>query len=240
MYKKIQVSKEEKDRILNLHESVNKNISVNESSTLKDPTRKDSYPLCVQQFGDPTKGDQGYWGINGNNNFSGYRFYNNFRVIDRSRNVNTYFCKGNIPYLGDKVSTTKGSKTSTVGFGVYGENKILKIGSTGDLVKKVQNELSKVTQYGGGQRIGGNPNCGNDINSCDGKFGKGTHDAVRLFQEKMKQQSGDQNMKVDGIVGDETWQQLFGGFEMEDSSKDNKKHQTGTYAGGYVGGGRTP
>lgn len=226
MNKKFEVSKEEKQRILELHESVNKNGLLNETSVLRDPSKKETYPLCVQSFGEPTKGSTGIWGIDGkklqgfSRDYTGYRFYNNSRVIDSNRNVNSYFCKGNEPYLSDKVGPTKGSKTATVGMG---DNKILKIGSVGQEVKMVQNKLSSTGTYGNPQNIGGNPSCGKDLNSCDGKFGKGTEQAVKLFQEKMKKDTGYQDMKVDGIVGDETWQQLFGGFEMENLAKYKRK-----------------
>lgn len=230
MNKKFEVSKDEKQRILELHESIHKNNLLSETSITKDPSKKETYPLCVQGFGEPSKGSEGYWAIDGkkiqgfSRDYTGYRFYNNFRVIDTNRNVNSYFCKGNEPYLSEKVGPTKGSKTTTVGMG---DNKILRVGSTGEEVKKVQNKLSSNSIYGNPQTIGGNPNCGNDINSCDGKFGRGTEQAVKLFQEKMKKDTGYQNLKVDGIVGDETWQQLFGGFEMEDLSKYKKKPEQG-------------
>jgi peptidoglycan hydrolase-like protein with peptidoglycan-binding domain len=105
--------------------------------------------------------------------------------------------------LGQKQATTKGGKTTSEGLGGV----VLKIGSSGDAVKQVQNRVAG-NGHGDGQSVGGNANCGKDINSCDGKYGRGTYDAVKKFQTSA-------GVTVDGFVGDETWQQLFGGQAPE-------------------------
>jgi hypothetical protein len=198
---------------------------INESSIEKDPSKKESYPLCVQGFGNPKKGSTGIWGIDGNDSlgysrdYTGYRFYNNSRVIDSNRNVNSYFCKGTQPVLGDKVGPTKGSKVSSVG--MTANNKILRLGSSGFEVKQLQNRLASDPLYGGGQKVGGNPECGKNMEACDGKFGRGTEEAVKQFQTKVSRDSG-YSIKSDGIVGDETWQMLFGGKDVEDLKKYKK------------------
>ena len=194
----------EKKRILNLHESRTKNLYLikEENGLLKT-----DFPPCVQLFGEPKANSDGKsGGIDGGDvngvtyNWTGYRFFANFTVKKPDGNMDSYFCKGDQPALGQKLAaTTKGKTTTSQGLG----GAILKVGSTGDAVKQVQNRVVN-GGHGDGQTVGGNANCGKDINSCDGKYGRGTMDAVMKFQTSAKVTS-------DGVVGDETWQQLFGG-----------------------------
>lgn len=65
--------------------------------------------------------------------------------------------------------------------------KLYKIGSTGKEVVKIQKKLKKLGYYHG---------------PIDGIFGGGTYSAVKNFQR-------DHNLKVDGIVGEKTWEALF-------------------------------
>ena len=213
----------EKQRILNLHETATKNLYLikEENGLLKD-----DFPSCVQDFGDPTpSGDGKYGGIDGNAksksyNWTGYRFFSNFRVKKPDGTMEYYFCKGNQPLLGQKQQATKGGKTSSQGLG----GTILKIGSSGDAVKQVQNRIVN-GGHGDGQSVGGNANCGKDVNSCDGKYGRGTAEAVKKFQTSA-------HITSDGVVGDETWQQLFGGTAPEQPSKSSQSAQSNQPSGG--------
>ena len=65
---------------------------------------------------------------------------------------------------------------------------LYKIGSSGDEVKRIQEKLQGVGIYRG---------------PLDGVFGGGTEAAVKLFQ-------GKEGLDVDGMVGSQTWQALFG------------------------------
>jgi peptidoglycan hydrolase-like protein with peptidoglycan-binding domain len=215
----------EKKRILNLHESRTKNLYlIKEGSGLL----KTDFPPCVQLFGEPTASSDGkYGGIDGgavngiSYNWTGYRFFSNFRVKKPDGNMGDYFCKGDQPVLGTKQVATKGSKTTSTGLG----GSILKIGSSGDAVKQVQNRVV-VGGHGDGQTVGGNANCGKDINSCDGKYGRGTMDAVKKLQTSA-------GITSDGVVGDETWQQLFGGQAPEQPKVTTAKSEVTTAKSEY-------
>lgn len=187
----------EKKRILNLHETRTKKLYLIEV----DGQLKSDYPPCVQEFGDPT--DLYILGKTGvkTNNWEGYKFYTNYTVMDPKSQTQAYFCKGNEPMLGKKQDATVGGKTNTEEL----EGKLLKVGSSGELVKKIQNRLV-VGNHGDGMTVGGNANCGKEISSCDGNFGRGTFDAVKKFQTSA-------GITSDGVVGDETYQQLFGGTQ---------------------------
>jgi hypothetical protein len=83
--------------------------------------------------------------------------------------------------------------------------KILYIGSSGDLVKKLQAELSRLT----GLNVGCKLKTFDDGSSsyspedCDGIFGKNTKKAVKKYQ------SDNGLSDTSGIVGKETWDFLF-------------------------------
>lgn len=199
---KFVITEEEKNRILSLHRGDRKNTSfITEEMGLQ----KSDFPRCIQLFGDPTPSSDGkYGGIDGGNvdgikyNWTGYRFFSNFRVRKPDDSMASYFCKGDQPVLGQKIAATKGSKTTSADLG----GKILKIGSSGEAVKMVQSRVC-VGGHGDCKKVGG-PNCGEKWQDCDGKFGQTTKDAVKKFQQSA-------GVTDDGIVGDETWQQLFGG-----------------------------
>jgi hypothetical protein len=66
-------------------------------------------------------------------------------------------------------------------------------GSTGDEVKRIQRELQEEDLY---------------LGPIDGIFGGGTESAVKAFQRA-------ENLTVDGIVGPETWKELFDEDEVQ-------------------------
>jgi peptidoglycan hydrolase-like protein with peptidoglycan-binding domain len=213
----------EKKRILNLHETRTKNHYLIKEQA-GDATKKESYPQCVQGFGGPTKIKMSKFTVDaiaGNAttksyNWTGYYFFSNYRVQYPDGKMGDYFCKGKEPVLGTKQVATKGGKTTSSGLGGV----VLKIGSSGDAVKQVQNRVV-YGKHGDGQTVGGNANCGKDINSCDGKYGRGTYDAVKKFQTSA-------GVTSDGVVGDETWQQLFGGVAPEQPKEVKPVGSTGS------------
>ncbi|MCG2589933.1 peptidoglycan-binding domain-containing protein [Rhodohalobacter sulfatireducens] len=69
-------------------------------------------------------------------------------------------------------------------------------GSTGDEVKQIQRELQDKNHYHG---------------PIDGIFGGGTESAVKAFQRF-------ENLTIDGIVGPETWKELFDEDEVQPPS----------------------
>ncbi|NBC02073.1 MAG: peptidoglycan-binding protein, partial [Bacteroidetes bacterium] len=73
-------------------------------------------------------------------------------------------------------------------------------GSTGDEVKQIQRELQNENHYHG---------------PIDGIFGGGTESAVKAFQRS-------ENITVDGIVGPETWKELFDEDEVQPPSIINE------------------
>lgn len=66
-------------------------------------------------------------------------------------------------------------------------------GSTGDEVKRIQRQLQEKNHYHG---------------PIDGIFGGGTESAVKSFQRA-------ENLSVDGLVGPDTWQELFDEDEVQ-------------------------
>ncbi len=64
---------------------------------------------------------------------------------------------------------------------------LYKRGSKGKEVEKIQRKLKKLGYY---------------LGAIDGDFGGGTESAVKRFQR-------DNNLKIDGIVGEKTWKALF-------------------------------
>ncbi|MDQ0188852.1 peptidoglycan-binding protein [Alicyclobacillus cycloheptanicus] len=90
---------------------------------------------------------------------------------------------GSTPNGGSGSTPNGGSSTGPVYPGT-----ILQYGSTGVAVEEIQTQLNKLGY-----------NCG----TPDGDFGTNTENAVKAFQ-------ADQNLTVDGQVGPQTWQALFG------------------------------
>jgi hypothetical protein len=210
----LDINESEKKRILTMHSRNNELLTEQQS--------KEDFPPCVRQFGEPVNTKpydsfryltkiknpflpDDYYVIRGGTstyNWTNYAFLSNFTVIQISTHeVFSYYCKGSEPALARKVEPTKGGKILDKDATERTRGSIIKMGSVGPIVKKIQHFLSK-NNYGDSKVLGGNPDCVNNINSCDGRYGKGTHAAVYKFQEK----SG---LQKDGIVGDETWQQMF-------------------------------
>lgn len=83
---------------------------------------------------------------------------------------------------------------------------ILKMGSTGDNVRYLQQSLTN---------IGYNPG------PIDGIFGSKTETAVRLFQK-------DKGLVVDGIVGDNTWNAIYNALKSPPTIKDYFSYKENT------------
>ncbi|MBI1822489.1 MAG: peptidoglycan-binding protein [Nitrospirae bacterium] len=73
---------------------------------------------------------------------------------------------------------------------------VYRLGAVGPAVKTLQEALAKLQLY---------------LGPIDGNFGGGTERAVKAYQKK-------QRLTVDGIVGNETWDELAGDQEPPDSS----------------------
>lgn len=78
-------------------------------------------------------------------------------------------------------------------------NKVMGLGSNGELVKKLQGWLVNMG-YGEPEKVGGSPSCKSttEYESCDGIYGANTKDAVKQFQE-------DAEISVDGVFGYESY-----------------------------------
>ena len=80
------------------------------------------------------------------------------------------------------------------------DNKVIGLNAKGPLVKEVQQSLINIG-YSGDT---GNPittdvqGCGDDVEKCDGIYGKSTKEMVKQFQK-------DNDLAVDGIVGQQTY-----------------------------------
>jgi len=75
-------------------------------------------------------------------------------------------------------------------------------GATGECVKEIQNLLLKSGLVEGIQITKDLEACRSDVKSCDGIYGRETEKAVEKFQKETE-------IGVDGIVGCETWGNLF-------------------------------
>lgn len=82
----------------------------------------------------------------------------------------------------------------------YIGNSAYKIGNSGEIVKLIQRKLVKQ-----GIKI-----------EIDGKYGKDTENAVRIFQKRKK-------LKVDGIIGEETYFALVGKYIPNKKNIKNKR-----------------
>jgi hypothetical protein len=69
---------------------------------------------------------------------------------------------------------------------------VYRVGSLGDAVRRIQTTLQQLGRY---------------LGPIDGVYGGGTEAAVRAYQAGA-------NLPVDGVVGDQTWQALFGAAAM--------------------------
>ena len=83
---------------------------------------------------------------------------------------------------------------------------MLKFGSSGSDVKKLQNYLNQVGDYGLAE---------------DGQYGAKTQAAVKQYQQR-------NNLTVDGIAGDQTWGSLNDAVSKLSAGSDNTQSNTGT------------
>lgn len=83
---------------------------------------------------------------------------------------------------------------------------MLKFGSSGSDVKKLQNYLNQVGNYGLAE---------------DGQYGAKTQAAVKKYQQS-------NNLTVDGIAGDQTWGSLNDAVSKLSAGSDNTQSNTGT------------
>ena len=195
----------EKNRILNLHESATK-----KQYLLKEANgqTKEEYPPCIQGFGDPVDFGGGIWGIKGTGEWAGYNFNAKYYYDPNTKkNDNTYYCRGTQIMFGNQSSVSTGKLSSVTDSDtsydvIKNGEKIVKIGSSGPIVKKIQASLVYLN-YGDGQTIGGNSECKYpNVDACDGKFGNATRKALMKFQS-------DNGAKSDGIFGKQTYETMY-------------------------------
>lgn len=111
-------------------------------------------------------------------------------IINNKKNIAEAICKGLCTYLGVTYvpeATPTPTPTPTTKY-VTIKMPMLQKGSVSEAVKSLQ-QLLNAKGY----------NCG----TPDGDFGTNTYNGVRNFQTKNK-------LEVDGIVGEATWNRLFG------------------------------
>lgn len=105
---------------------------------------------------------------------------------------------------GSTSSTTSNSSSTSTSTSTTTSSSSLKLGSTGDAVEKLQKRLQELGYYNG---------------SIDGDFGKGTEDALKLYQE----QAG---LYVDGIAGSAS-KAIYNSdapkYKAEETTVENKK-----------------
>lgn len=198
----------EKKRILNLHESRTKNHYLIKE---ENGQTKEEYPPCVQSFGEPIAHDNGTYYIKGTGNWVGYSFNKEQYYDPNTGKSDKYYCRANEIIFGERKVVTTGSKPGVTNADtewsvIENGEKLMKIGSSGPLVKKVQAWL-QTNNFGKFddaklEKIGG-PGCSETDNSkCDGRFGNTTKEAVIEYQ-KLK------NLNPDGIVGRQFVQTMY-------------------------------
>lgn len=102
------IAEDEKNRIINLHESATKNqYLINEANG----QTKEEYPECIKQMGNPVSSQSGQWSIKGINTVKGYQFYANKRVRKPDGNMTNYSCSGNKIIIDGKTYNVSGSKS---------------------------------------------------------------------------------------------------------------------------------
>lgn len=137
----------------------------NQSQTNKDVTKKESYPACVQKFGDPTPSESNIYSIDGTGEFKNYFFFSNYRVGEfGSKNLYNYSCSG------DKIVIDKTSS---------GGNK----SNTSQPNPKVTEIQTKLKEIGYGDTLG---NTGANKDGVDGKLGSKTLQSIMDALNKVK------------------------------------------------------
>ena len=94
--------------------------------------------------------------------------------------------------------------TDTDWSAVTTNNKIIGLNAKGPLVKKVQNKLINIGYSGTtlGFITTDVEGCKADVEKCDGIYGKSTKEMVKQYQK-------DNDLSVDGIVGQQTQDSMF-------------------------------
>ncbi|WP_066190350.1 peptidoglycan-binding protein [Gracilibacillus timonensis] len=101
-------------------------------------------------------------------------------------------------------------KGTANGIGATYPGYVLSVGSQGDSVKIIQNQLNRL---------------GFNVGSADGIFGAGTENGVKAYQES-------RNLAMDGIVGPNTWNKL-----MSDSQTGENVNNNTPFPGVLLGNG---
>lgn len=123
--------------------------------------------------------------------------------IDKNNNIidkkTTWEWDGTKPIIPDgyKINykpTTQSKGQAKTEQDILSNNKTLKLGNKGELVKSIQSALFKKIDWAG---VVTNPGCKSD-NDCDGVYGKNTKKAVEEYQRKNK-------LNVDGEIGRQTY-----------------------------------
>lgn len=203
----LKISDEERQRILNLHESYTKRQHL-----LKEANgqTKEEYPPCVQAFGNPVKFSNGVYNIKGTGAWAGYNFSPTLFYDPNTKKAdNKYFCRDYQIVFGEKKGVTTNTATkvtdSDSNWSVVSDGqKTIGIGARGPLVKALQAILQD-DNYGkvsNPEKIGG-PGCSrNNPGACDGKFGSATSEAVKAYQKL-------RGINVDGVMGQQMYQMMF-------------------------------
>ena len=94
--------------------------------------------------------------------------------------------------------------TDTDWSAVTENNKIIGLNAKGPLVKQVQNKLINIGYSGttSGSITTDVAGCGDDVEKCDGIYGKLTKEMVKQYQK-------DNDLSVDGNVGQQTYDAMF-------------------------------
>ena len=94
--------------------------------------------------------------------------------------------------------------TDTDWSAVTKNNKVIGLNAKSPLVKKVQNKLINIGYSGTtlGSITTDVEGCKADVEKCDGIYGKNTKEMVKQYQK-------DNNLSVDGIVGQQTYDAMF-------------------------------
>lgn len=94
--------------------------------------------------------------------------------------------------------------TDTDWSAVTENNKIIGLNAKGPLVKQVQNKLIEFGYSGttSGSITTDVAGCGDDVEKCDGIYGKSTKEMVKQYQK-------DNDLSVDGIFGQQTYDSMF-------------------------------